>query len=189
MKKNYLIFLISLLLIINLAGCSPRCEEFNNDIVNWMPYEVNDKIAISRDGSSDTLTVNSSEIYHTDKIGYGSKCICTDSFILGLSSASMNIDIRFNDSSSLEQSEIVINDEWFGYSEQLDRLYLNGQTYTNLIIYQNTNQLASNKFWTVIVSKSVGIIAIIGETEEWLINDGSEKDIEISDIAFKSSDC
>ena len=185
--KLFLLIITSLIFV--LTGCSTKCDDFNNKIVDWMPYKTSDKIVMSRNSIRDTLIVNYSEIYHTDKVGFGAKCTCENSYILNLSSNTLKIDIRFNDSKSIEQSEIVINDEWMNYSEQLNNLNINGKIYTDLIVYKNTNQTSSSKFEKIIVAKSIGIIKIIGKNNEWIIIDDSKKQIETSDIKFKNTDC
>ncbi len=189
MIRHYIFLLVPSSLILILTSCAKKCDDFNNKIIEWMPYKTNDKIVIFQKGNTDTLTVKYSEIYHTDKIGFGVKCSCENSFILNLSSDSFKIDIRFNDSNLVEQSEIVINDEWMDYSEQVDNLTINGKAYTDLIIYKNTNQTPSKRFDRIILSKTIGIVAIIGEKDEWKIIDNTVRKIEISDIEFKSTDC
>ncbi len=154
-----------------------------------MPYKTNDKIVIFQNANTDTLTVEYSEIYHTDKIRFGEKCSCVNSFTLNLSSDSFKIEIRFYDSDVVEQSEIAINDEWMIYSEQIDNLTINGKAYTDLIVYKNTKQTPSKRFDRVIISKTIGIVAIIGEKDEWAIMDNSVRKIDLSDIEFKMADC
>ncbi len=189
MKNRTLLLSISIIMIFILTSCSKKCDDFDNKIIEWMPYKKSVKIIISQNGDRDTLTVNFSEIYHTDKIGFGVKCPCENSFILNLSSNTLNVDIRFNDSKLIEQSEIVINDDWMIYSEQTDQINLNGKVYTDLIVYKNINLTSVARFEKIIISKAIGIVAIIGEDDEWIIIDDSKKKIEISDIDFKSTDC
>jgi hypothetical protein len=54
---------------------------------------------------------------------------------------------------------------------------------------KNTNQTSSRRFDKIILSKTIGIIAIIGEKDEWKIIDNTVRQIEISDIEFKRTDC
>lgn len=189
MKNLSVFLLISVFPIVFLSSCTKKCEDFDNRIIDWMPYKKSDKIIISQNGEKDTLTVNYSEIHHTDKIGFGVKCACVNSFILELSSNSLNIDVMFNDSKQVELSDIVINDEWLSYSEQADTIILNGHVFTDVIIYKNTNVSSSARFDKILISKSIGIVAIVGKDDEWIIIDNSIKDIEISAIEFQSTDC
>ncbi len=187
MKGIFNFLLVSASLILVMTSCAKKCDDFDNKIIDWMPYKTNDKIVVSQNGDMDTLNVNYSEIYHTDKIAFGVKCACEDSFILNLSSESLHIDIRFNDSRQIEQSDIVINDVWLEYSEHLDALVINGKSYSDLIIYKSN--IASSRYEKIIVVKSIGIVSIIGDREEWTITDDALKQIEISDIEFMGVDC
>lgn len=189
MKNLSLFLLISVFPIVVLTSCEKKCEDFDNRIVDWMPYKKSDKIIISQNGERDTLTVNYSEIHHTGKIAFGAKCACMNSFILNLSSNTLKIDVMFNDSKLVEQSAIIINDEWLSYSEQADTVYLKEQIFTDLIIYKNTNVSSTARFDKILISKSIGIVAILGKDDEWIIIDNSIKDIEISAIEFQSTDC
>ncbi|NOU48574.1 MAG: hypothetical protein HOO86_16150 [Bacteroidales bacterium] len=189
MKNQTVFLLVSISLIVVLTACSKKCIDFDNKIIDWMPYKKNDRIIFFQNEERDTLTVQYSEIYHTDMIGFGAKCSCENSFILNLTSNTFNIDIRFNDSRSIVQSEIVINNEWMNYSEQLENININGKDFTDLIVYKNINPTSSARFEKIFVSKAIGIVAIIGENNEWIIVDDSIKKIEISDLELKRTDC
>ena len=154
-----------------------------------MPYNKTDKILIVKDNWTDTLIVNYSEIYHTDKIEFGVKCECENSYILKLSSDSLSIDIQFDNSREVENSEIVINDEWLNYSERIDKLKINGKEYYDLIIYKNISQTTKNRFEKIIISKSIGIISIVDSNNDWTIKNDSKKDIDMSKISFKNINC
>ena len=150
MKRTNYILMIFTLLTTFLIGCAEKCEDFNNEIIEWMPYNETDKILIVKDNWTDTLIVNYSEIYHTDKIGFGVKCVCENSYILNVSSDSLSIDIRFDNSGEVKNSEIVINEEWMNYSESIDKLEINNKEYTDLIIYKNINQTSTSRFKKII---------------------------------------
>jgi len=152
-------FLVIASLIVLLTSCAEKCDDFDYDIIEWMPYKKNDKIVLSNNNHRDTLSVNYSEIHHTDKIRFGVKCACVNSFTVDLSSETFDLHILFNDSKLIELSEIEINNEWLNYSEQLDNLTINEINYTNLIVYKNSN--STNDFQKIIVAKRIGIIAIV----------------------------
>jgi len=186
MKKNSLLFLISCLIII---GCARDCPDFNDDVVQWIPYKEADNIEMTNSTGTETLVVNSSKIYHSDEVRFGVKCACENAYILNLSSNSFNIDIRFNDSRNIESSEIVINGEWLDFLEQRASITINGKAYQEVILYESLNQLAAGNFIRVIVSKSFGIIAIIGNDEEWSLINETKRVISITDIDFLGKDC
>ncbi len=106
-----------------------------------------------------------------------------------LASSSLNISVRFNNSRASEQSDIMVNNEFLSYSYQSDTLEINGRTYTQVMVFVNAGQVPSQSFEKIILSKTIGIIAIIERDGAWEIKDNSARHIEISDIEFKSTDC
>lgn len=190
MKKVSILLSICIALVILISGCKKKCDEFNEGIIDWMPYKVSDKIIIFNNITSDTLIVNNSEIYHTKKIGAFTKCACSSSFYVSLSSDSFNINVSFNESRNIEQSQIVINNGYsLYYSEQFEMLALNGYYYSDVVIYRKHINTGEQRFNTAYISKSIGIIGIVGENDEWYIHDNSKKILEMSRIAFTSTDC
>ena len=154
-----------------------------------MPYKKADRIIIGNNNKTDTLIVKYSEIHHTDKIGFGVNCECENSYIIHLSSDSLIINVLFYNANAVERSEILINNEWMNYSERLDRLQINGKEYTDLIIYKNENETPTSRFEKIIISKSIGIISVVGKNELWGIKDDTKRDIDVSKIQLKTIDC
>lgn len=189
MRSQLKIVLIVILLTTFVMGCSKKCDDFNREIIDWMPYKVQDKIMISDSTETETLTVTLSEINHTDKVGRFTMCACEDNFIVDLSSASIKIQVCFNQSMYIKSSLIFINGESLNYSEQLKNLELNGHTYNDIIIYKNSNQSIDSRFEKIIISKFIGIVEIIGLNENWIVTDYEKRITEISEIDYKSSDC
>lgn len=189
MKITNPIRIIFTFVIVVLTGCATKCDDFNNEIIDWMPYKKADRIIIGNNNKTDTLIVNYSEIHHTDKIGFGVNCECENSYIIHLSSDSLIINVLFYNANAVERSEILINNEWMNYSERLDRLQINGKEYTDLIIYKNVNETPASRFEKIIISKSIGIISIVGKNELWGIKDDTKRDIDVSKIKLKTIDC
>jgi hypothetical protein len=184
-----MVLLIFVSLVIIPSGCNTICEDFNNEIINWMPYKDADKIIIAKGNQVDTLIVNFSLRQHTDKIRFGSKCVCENSFSLKLSSDSLNINVLFEDSRAVENSVITINNEFLNYSSKLDSLEINGKKYFDLIVFENLHQYLINKFDKIIISKSIGIISITKQGYDWIIIDDLKRNIELSKIGLNISDC
>jgi hypothetical protein len=189
MKRHYLVLLIFVSLVIISSGCGTKCEDFNNEIINWMPYKEADKIIIANGNQVDTLIVNFSLRQHTDKVRFGIKCACENSYSLRLSSDSLNIDILFEDSRAVENSAITINNEFLNYKSKLDSLEINGRKYFDLIIFENPHQYLINKFDKIIISKLIGIISITKQGYDWIIIDDSKRNIELSKVGLNISDC
>jgi hypothetical protein len=172
-----------------LSGCSHQCEDFNTEIMRWIPYKLNDKITLTGNSGSNTLTVTKSEGYHTNKVRYRTDCSCENSYYVTLSSESLFIDFTFYDANSPEISDINIQGELLTSSEYLESLEVNGHVYNDVLIYENLNRSSSHNFERILVSKSIGIILIIKTDEELNIDDISVKQIELSDIKLQTSSC
>ncbi len=189
MKTKTFTILLTLLIYIGLTGCGRRCEDFNEEVVNWMPYKVNDHIILQKNEVLDTLKVTQSEIYHTDKIGAWVKCSCADSYTINLGSDSLDIIVTFYSSNNVSASHVKLNDEYLSFSEQLSTFTFNDKVYLNVIIYKNNHQSQSQRFDSLLISKSIGIIGIIGTSEELVIPDDSIRTIDLSSIDFINVDC
>jgi len=189
MKKELSIILLASIIYLGFTGCGKRCEDFNNDILKWMPYKINDRIILQKNEISDTLKVIQSEIYHTDKIGAWVKCDCEDSYSIDLSSDSLEIHLTFFKSNNVSESYVYLNNENLTFHEQENTFTFNSRTYSNVIIYKNFSQSHSKRFDSLLLSKSIGIIGIIGTTEEWTIYDDSIRNIDVSSINFENIDC
>ncbi len=189
MKKMVSIFLIISVVYFGLTGCGKRCGEFNSEILQWMPHKKSDMVIIQKSGITDTLIVRYSIVRHTNKIQAWAKCICEDSYIIELNSDSLTIMVTFFESNNVSDSHIQLNNESLSFSEQVSSYNYNDKAYSNVLIYRNSSQSQTKRFDSLLISKSIGIIGIIGTTEEWAIYDDSYKNIDVSSVEIKYSDC
>ena len=182
-------FLISIFLTTFITGCYKKCDEFNSDIIDWMPYKLQDKIIITDSDKADTLMVTVSEVFHTEKIKSFSMCMCADNYFVSLTSDSIDINAVFSDSGNADNARIHINQEYMQFSEQLDNLIINGHSYNDLRIYKGNTAINDSRFDKIIISKSIGIVAIIEKNRNWIILDNNIRDIQISDINYNNDGC
>ena len=187
--KHFQPLLVWVILLSLLTGCGQKCEDFNNDIVNWMPYKASEKIPVYNGYTHDTLTVLYSEIHYTRRLGYGVKCTCENSYYLKLTSDSLELEIDFNESRDITRSEIYVNGEGLFYAKQLDKMEIMGNQYNDLIEFAKSSQNDRGTFDSIIVAKSVGIILIKGPGIEWSTIDNAKKIINVSDLKFISKNC
>ncbi len=178
-------------LIIISAGCNKRCEEFNDDIFKWFPYEGTDKIQLVNADCTDTLTltVKSRHITHTDKIARLSKCMCADDFSVGLSSDSLELGFSCMDSRNIRNSHVMLNDSYFNFDQYLDSYEINGKEYFDVIEYTNHLVADSPGYISVIIAKTIGIIKIIDSGENWIILNDSTRKIDVALIKTVIQDC
>jgi len=172
-----------------LIGCSKKCGEFNSDIISWLPYKKTDLIILAFNTNKDTLTLKSSVINHTEKVRNNTKCACEDSYSLVISSDSLHINVVFFNSKSIGDSHIRINYDNLNFSEHLTSYQLNGKNYSNVLVYKNNEQNHTARFIKLYISKNIGIIEIVGQSEDWVIENDAIKSIEVSEIEFNETNC
>ena len=106
-------------------------------------------------------------------------CLCINTFGVGLSSDSLNINVYFQDSRSFIDSFIDIYDEHLYFNQHLDSYEINRKEYFDILEYTGYNPEKTVNYKTVIIAKSIGIIAILESDEEWIIIDDSNREIEV----------
>jgi len=189
MKKSKFLVLILVSFAIFLSDCAIHCDDFNNDIITWMPYQQYQKIMLTGELSSIELIVTFNEIDHTEKIGFGSKCDCMDWYTLSMESDSINLGALFMNSNNVEESYLEINGQLLAFSERNASQDINGKSYSDVISYVKEYPDIPSLFQKVIISKSIGILAVQMSNGEWLYALDSVKQIKISDVLFKSKEC
>lgn len=188
MNRTIPILLITAAIIFGSIGCGKKCEEFNSDILTWMPYQKDDRIIYAKDGINDTITVKSTTVEHTTKVGYRTMCDCSDYFRIELYSDSLTIDVWFDNSNNVSESWVEVAGENLSFSEQAGTFQFNNKTYTDVLVYVNNSTSLTKRIDRLIIAKSVGIIGIIGTTHEWIFGD-TFKYIEVTMIDYEESDC
>jgi len=68
--KYFPILIVLLISLTSILGaCSSKCNAFNEDILQWFPYQKSETIILSANELNDSLTLMKSVVYHTEKIG------------------------------------------------------------------------------------------------------------------------
>jgi hypothetical protein len=189
MYKSVIFAINITLLLVLVSGCGDRCDDFNNDIVSWMPYKVNEKIVLSDSVNTQTLVVHYCQITHSDKLSSGSTCLCSDSYSLIMSSDLFYLDVQFISSKVLEDSYIEINHEELIFSEELDSLELNGNVYQDVVVYLSTDPNFYGNYNKIIISKSIGILAIIGDANQYFVVDDAKRQVDVASVDVIGADC
>ncbi len=189
MKNISLSSIFILFSIVFFYGCGKRCAEFNEDILTWMPYQKGDSLILENDGILRTCYFIKSKIIHTDKMGTWDKCDCESSYSINLQSDSLDINLMFNHSYDVSRSYIELNNETFCFEKLESNYTYNNKDYLHVLIFENCREEDENRFDKILISKSIGIIGIIGSSEEWIIYDDSTKQIHISNIDQDIIDC
>ena len=182
-------FLIFSVLIILSINWSKDCEEFDYDIIQWLPYNESDNILLSNSDIVETLVLDTREITHTDGYPMLSCCACTNSFSLGCSSTNLKIRAFFYDSRSYTDSWININNEHLIYSRHLDSSAVNGKEYYDILVYVNFGEDQSKNFNKIMIAKNIGILTIIGTDGAWTITDDTLREANTKEIFTIIDDC
>jgi hypothetical protein len=189
MRRRFIISALSIALFLVLTHCDKRCEEFNYDIVQWLPYEESDRIPISNTTNLDTLMVVSREITHTDSYPIFSCCACINSYSIKLASTSLAIQAFYFDSRSYVGSSIHINNEDLIFNAHYDTYEINGKEYSDVLEYINYQKDQSKYFSKIIIVNGIGIVSIVGSNDDWIITDFSAREIDPKKIHKVTEDC
>ena len=179
---------------MTIIRCKDKCPEFNNDILNWIPYMDNDTISFYKGDTLKKLVVTENFVDHTDHVGGCTKCACSEIYAIVMVFDSIQINFSFNDSNNPMSSSIQTNGDYFSADTMIKSFDLNGKLYNDVIIYNchtngNSEYSITNKFNTIIISKAIGIIAIYIDSIIWILKDSSLKNKKISDTKYSSNGC
>lgn len=184
---------ILLFVFFTLTACSRKCENFNAGILNWFPYQKDDIIEMQEFGNESIkyFQVTRSEGHHTNKIAAGVKCTCENYFQATIEGeGEIRIDLIFTQQESNKNSilsEVYLNNNTLYMQEKLEEYELYGARYKDVMIFSSL--IDSGIEEKVLLSKSVGIIAVYLEEDIFLLNNSFHRKIEISDISFYEQNC
>ena len=156
--------IIIVLLSIFCIGCKRYCPSFDEDILNWIPYQEDDEIVL-RSQSNDLaiiFSIKSIEITHQTHYTIGYKCgTCDD-----------RIEIIQNDHDtfyfyamlSLHKNKITslfykIGDTFFDAYSEKEFFLFEGKEYNKVRIFEQTD--SKGTFKKLIIAKEFGIIGLI----------------------------
>lgn len=189
MRRRFIIFILSIALISVLTHCEKKCEPFDYDIVQWLPYEESDRIPVSNSIQWDTLELVSREITHSDGYPIFSCCACINSYSIKLASAILAIEAFYFDSRSYVGSSLYINHEDLVFNAHYDTYEINGTVYNDVLVYINDREDSSGNFSKILLAKGIGIVTISGADGDWIITDLSVREIDPKKIHKITEDC
>lgn len=188
-RRRVIISIICIALTLFLTHCNKRCEGFNYDIVQWLPYEESDRIPVSNSINLDTLTVVSREIIHTDSYPILSCCACQNSYTIELASTNLTIRAFYFDARTYMGSSMYINQEDLDFYAHYDTYEINGKAYSDVLEYVNYREDQSMYFSKIIVARAIGIVSIVGADGDWTASDLTAREIDPKKIPKTTDDC
>ena len=183
------IFLMVFIIILGLPGCNRRCEDFNYNVVQWLPYEINEQIQLKTSQSVESFLVTSNEIHHTEKIPRLASCLCVNSLSVSLESDTVDIFIHIHDAKDISSGMVSINDEHLDFKEYVNSYNLNDEVFSEVIVFEGYSQVKEIIYEKVVIAKHIGIIQIVSSDEEWYINDNQIKPTDALRIEVIEEEC
>ena len=178
-----------LLGLICFVGCSQKCDDFDVRILDWMPHHVGDTFVLKDSLNSYTFTVNLAEISHSNKVRKNSSCACANDYDVLVSTNQVEINLFFNQSRAVEQSDILANGESLVFAGRWETLDVYGIVYKDVIVYKNQLSSSGAVFEQVIIAKSIGIVALEGAFGSWLRKDRTLLQIDPTRISYREFSC
>ena len=173
--------------LLGLMGCRVNCPEFDEKILQWIPYQENDVIELYSQSNDSTIifTVKSVIVTHTTHYSQGSKCGgCSDDILIYDDAADFQVDISLYKNKIEYQSYWVCDTYFSDYSEVKNYLFEN-EEYDIVRIFDNNG--STGTFRKMIIAKEIGVIGLIdiyGNT--WALKIGSDtkrKNIVINNVS------
>jgi len=162
--KKYL-FVIGVL--GGLISCNKICPDFDEKVLNWIPYQGNDVIELysQLNDSTITISIESVVVTHRTYIKYNTKCGgCGDKIRIRQNNNdfSFQADIR-SYGSMISNQKYQIGDTYFGgdnktYSE-LEKYIFEEKEYDIVRVFEKTD--SKGTFKKLIIAKDIGIIGLI----------------------------
>lgn len=197
MRTNIFLIIIGIILLHSCIGRQIDCPEFNNEILEWIPYEESDSITLfnSSDSSVLTLSINKVFIKHTTHYMTDEDCGTCDDFIeindYHAQEANIHINIYLNEN-HIKSEAYTINGSYFNnsYSNKYVKTnyIFNGITYDDVKIFEN--KLSDDVFTKLIIAKKHGIIGLEdNDGNTWILNSTNLESFDAMNLIINNISC
>jgi hypothetical protein len=174
MKKLQFILLVCLLGLIN-CNRQVNCPKFNEEILNWIPYQENDVIELYSQSNDSTILFSISSVYisHTTHYEKGTKCGgCSDEILINGSDFEITMYLQENIVGS--QNYKIFDTHFTTYSEKNNYLFENKE-YDLVKIFETNESKAKLK--KLIIARDIGIIGLIDKDgNTWVLKTNDKGD-------------
>lgn len=188
-----------ILVFIGLSSCKKKCPEFDKEIMTWIPYEKGDTIKLSNADLDSTLIISiySQYIDHMDSYKTNEKCGQCDDYIEINEYSYKNNNFYYHAFTSYQKIEgetfsFQFKDYLVSFGTDNSQItersnyIIEGIEYQNVKIYINEKNFETG-FYSLIIAKSIGIVAIIDKDERiWSIDNNELKTVNLN---IKSGPC
>lgn len=187
MKKIILLCIASYFL---LNACSTHCDDFNADILNWIPYKINDTISLKDDQTIKNFVINSIYLDHTKKVRYGVKCGCGNSYGFEAGDQDKYIHVYCSDDKSFFPFIQIKDGSKYGSAfdnmSVLSDITIASNTYQDAIAFSTDS---THGIWKIIFAKNKGIVAIYYHDSVMMLTKNIYKETTTTDYNLNNTIC
>jgi hypothetical protein len=191
MKNTFLIIGLGFLLSCNRQI---DCPDFNNSIMDWMPYKYNDTITLINTANDAILIliINDLRIEHTTHYMTNLDCgTCDDHIMINSNETNTDfqINIALNENRIITQHYIIkgitFTDDKPNYTELVNYSF-GGHIFDSVRIFENQT---SDGFQKLIIAKGFGIIGLIEPVSDTWISVGISSERLIQTVNIENISC
>lgn len=180
--------------IISITSCDMHkvdCPAFNNEIMEWMPYEEGQLIVLKNLGANDTISlfVNSINISHATQYMNNEDCGTCDDYINICESygneENFCLYVHLNENELKGESYYIKGSSFDSYLTVLDYTDydFNGTIYAKVKEYRNSS--SDQGYTKLFVAKNYGIIGLEDENGNTWIRYPSADSVTKADLQLK----
>lgn len=167
--------------LLGLTSCKISCSEFDEENLNWVPYQGNDLIELYSQLNDSTIifTIKTVEITHTKSYQALSKCGgCSDHILIRQDeddNLTFRIDIYLNENIITDQSYQIGDTYFFTYSE-IKNFQFENEEYETVRIFERSG--SKGTFEKLIIAKGIGIIGLTDINDNtWILRQHVNKSL------------
>ncbi len=174
-----------------IAGCEMKvdCPEFDNDLMQWFPYEEGNSITLVNSISDEEfeLKLNKVEIRHTAHYKTNEDCgTCDDHIEINESSDDLNISVFLNEN-NIEVEYYLVKGAGFSDYIFFGSYVIDNKEYLDVKVFENA--ITNLDYTKLVVAKGFGIIELVDDNNEsWILKQDIIEPIPVVEIKNVSCD-
>ncbi len=174
-----------------ITGCEMKvdCPEFDNDLMQWFPYEEGSSITlVNRNSDVEIeLKIDRVEIRHTTHYMSNKKCgTCEDYVEINGTNDDLNISIYLNEN-SLDAEYYLVKRAGFSDYIFFGSYIVDNKEYLDVKVFENA--ITNLDYTKLVIAKGFGIIELVDDNNEsWILKQESGEPIPTVEIKNISCD-
>jgi len=176
MTKLKVLFITILGVIMGMTSCKKNCPNFNESVLNWVPYQADDVIELYSQSKDSTIifSIKSIEATHTTHYQSNAKCGgCDDYISITGYDADFHAHIEIDGKNIRYQQYRIGDTDFYGHSKSTNFLF-EGKEYEEVMIFEKGER--EGMFKKLIIAKNFGIIGLIDiDGNTWALQTNGKK--------------